>query len=1291
MGIAKSLSIAGLVLLLASSCMQAFAQTAVTARPTMQPQLIHGINIDPNMLPVTTAPTPTGGVVPPRHCGPHRVMSVSWNKDSTLMAVGMGSGGSGCPFSGPVQIFDMSDPARPRLLHTLHDFKDRVRAVAFNHDGTRLAVGGDDKKVRIYDPVSPSAPLATLSDATGPIRSVKYNHGGTQLAVGGNDQKVRIYDPRDLSIRPTILTDSRGWVMDIDYNHDDTELATVSRDYRLRVYDPRDLSIAPQAKIPWLGQMRSVKFNHDGTLLAIGGSDLGRPEKRVGVYDTKNLASTKYTLLGATDKVMSIDFNYDSTRIAAGSADHKVRIYDMLNLPGVLYTLSDATDVVRSVEYNHDGTLLAVGAEDGKVRIYQVATGAPATTSSSARPSTSQLTTASPSARPSTSIPTTASTTISRSPLGNSTLTRPSSSYTTQPTTSGTTNMRPLLIHVINIDPNVLPVTTAPTPTGGVVPPRYCGPHRVMGVSWNMNSMLMAVGMGSGGSGCPISGPVQIFDMSDPARPRMLHTLHDFKDWVRSVAFNHDGTRLAVGGDDKKVRIYDPVSPSTPLATLSDATGAVRSVKYNHDSTQLAVGGQDQKVRIYDSNDLSISPHTLSDASDWVMSVDYNYDGTQLAVGGRDKKVRVYDPRDLSIFPRILQDSNGQVRSVKYNHDGTQLATGGSDNKARNRVRIYNPNDLTFAPQVLSDARDWIMSIDFNHDGTQLAVGSGDRRVRIYDMSNTSDLLHTKLPPPIASKAINPTRPLYIISDAKNDVRSVEYNHDGTLLAVGGEDEKVRIYRFDIRASATTSSSTRLSTSKLTTASFFASHSTSKLATASTTISGVPSENSTLITHSSSYTALPHNTKAPSLPGSCPQPEGIPLFQAYDAKNEQIYVVIQPESHTKKVNLARYKGSELDEQFGLCGIVTYTTSASSFRRLASYQSLAGQVIHETTGSHLDLIATPTSGKTVLLEFPLIVGQGYRARFSVHDKVFPEGVQINDTAHHQGVMYLTGKINNKLLMSSYHQQRLTFPKKCFKSDGERGLFLRVSPDGKHLYVTGISGGKNAPYSVFIRQFEKKQLNPAFSFGYNGKEIVIDTNIESDNSLQDILIQKNHVYVAVFNPASEKLSICRFATDNGQMDSAFIIDDTIRCSSGTSGRFLTVRLVTAKNCLQAIIYNSNGQLSVITYENQVNVHHFDTAFKIPATRSMRPVFVGNNAYLAAAYADIEKGTRHVRMQVISLHLENLSPSPPGEFPEWGIGLITVVVVVLVVAVSVLVHKKYRRKPPVPVSDATNALQE
>uniref|UniRef100_UPI0021475A7C hypothetical protein n=1 Tax=Endozoicomonas sp. SESOKO4 TaxID=2828745 RepID=UPI0021475A7C len=416
----------------------------------------------------------------------------------------------------------------------------------------------------------------------------------------------------------------------------------------------------------------------------------------------------------------------------------------------------------------------------------------------------------------------------------------------------------------------------------------------------------------------------------------------------------------------------------------------------------------------------------------------------------------------------------------------------------------------------------------------------------------------------------------------------------------------------------------------------------------------------------------------------------IPLFQAYDAKNEQIYVVIQPELHSKKVNLARYKGSELDKQFGLCGIVTYTTSDSRLKMLASYQSLTGQVIHDTTGSQLVIVATATSGETVLVEFPLVAIRGGRAGYSV--RKFPGGVQINDTAHHQGVMYFTGTINNKLLFSSYHEQRLQLPKKCYKNDKERGLRLRVSPDGEQFYVTGTSSDKNVSYPFFIRQYEKKELNPAASFGDDGKAILITTDPGIDNILQDILIQKNHVYVAVFNPESEKLSIRRFATDNGQMDSAFIIDDTIRFSSGTSGTFLTVRLVTAKNYVHTIIYNSNGQLSVVTYENQANVHQFDAAFKTPATRSMRPVFVGNKAYLAVADADVEKGIRHVRMQVISLGLDKLPPVLSPKFPDWCIGLITAGVVVLVAVVSAIVAvKKFKRKLPIPLGDAADGNEE
>ncbi|WP_252177291.1 hypothetical protein [Endozoicomonas sp. 4G] len=479
-------------------------------------------------------------------------------------------------------------------------------------------------------------------------------------------------------------------------------------------------------------------------------------------------------------------------------------------------------------------------------------------------------------------------------------------------------------------------------------------------------------------------------------------------------------------------------------------------------------------------------------------------------------------------------------------------------------------------------------------------------------------------------------------------------------------------------SSAVPSSSAQPTTSELTTTS----------ATLTSPIPESPSETLLRDKGLSSYTDLADNTSSttysPSLSGNCPLPEGTPLFQTYDQENQRIYVVIQPESSSKGILLARYKGTELDKQFGLCGVVKYTTTVDHAIILDSLQSLTGQVIHETAGSHLDIVATTTSGKVSLLEFPLST-ERYRARFTVRNNVFPENVQISDTAYHQGVMYLTGTIDNSLFVGRYRQGRLYFREK-YPEDKEQGLHLKLSPDGKHLFVSGKSD-EDASYSLFLRQYYSEQLKPAASFGNNGKMIMTTSDIDTLNSHQDILMQKDQSYVAVFSPEEEKLAIRRFATDNGQMDSAFIINDRIDFSSRTKGSATTVRLITKDDFLHAIIYNSDGHVNVVTYQNQINVHRFDTTFAPAVANSMRPVFVGNNAYLAVENADLEEGSRLVRMQEISLELENynyqespvaLSSARSSEgMSGLEIGLIAVSSVTVATIAVIVAIKKFKRR--------------
>ena len=266
--------------------LQGLAQSDDPEPPTeASPVLIHEIPINSNNQPemIVSSSVPTASPSPlPMRCPPHRIFGISWSPDRVHMAVGINSGLGrinhstlpDCPYSGAVQIFDMSG-IEPKLMHNLTDATDRVRDVTYNHDGTQLAAA-TGKKVLVYDAMDFTSAPMNLADAAGIVHSIAYNNDGTQLVLGEINtgfNKIRIYNglnPVSGNFIQNLEQQTTGFDR-VVYNPVSTKLAaTIGR--KVWLYDVMYPSFLRRFRTleDSIDSIRSIIYNHSGTQLAIG-------------------------------------------------------------------------------------------------------------------------------------------------------------------------------------------------------------------------------------------------------------------------------------------------------------------------------------------------------------------------------------------------------------------------------------------------------------------------------------------------------------------------------------------------------------------------------------------------------------------------------------------------------------------------------------------------------------------------------------------------------------------------------------------------------------------------------------------------------------------------------------------------------------------------------------------------------------------------------------------------------------------------------------------------------------
>jgi WD40 repeat protein len=199
---------------------------------------------------------------------------------------------------------------------------------------------------------------------------------------------------------------------------------------------------------------------------------------------------------------------------------------------------------------------------------------------------------------------------------------------------------------------------------------------------------------------------------------------------IHSFAWKADGSVLAVAGGAPgqwgELLLVDPQSGNirAALATTSDV---LLTTAFSPDAARLAAGGADNTIRLFDiagrKELLVIQQH-----ADWVMALAWSPDGAKLASASRDRTARVYDAKTGEL-ETTFSDHNAPVQAVAFSPDGKQALTAGRDK----RVLVWNVEDGKKAADIGG----------FEDEILQLAVSEGnlwsasaDGRVRQHALTD---------------------------------------------------------------------------------------------------------------------------------------------------------------------------------------------------------------------------------------------------------------------------------------------------------------------------------------------------------------------------------------------------------------------------------------------------------------------------------------------------------------------------------------------------------------------------